>query len=129
MLLPHHRADEHEYRAHPAVLVGSQGSEQAAKGVASYYHPEGGAMLSSQGMIRSMHRSEGSLSLEFATQGNELRSGEHPGSGLWPVEAMTTIEGSGRHEVINMTPRASSSLPEGEVSGVLIKEFIPDKKF
>ena len=42
------------------VLVGSQGSERAAMGVASYYHPEGGTLLSSQGQIRSMHRSEGS---------------------------------------------------------------------
>ena len=30
------------------VLVGSQGSEPAAMGVASYYHPEGGTLLSSQ---------------------------------------------------------------------------------
>ena len=36
-------------------------------GVASYYHPEGGTMLSGQGLIRSMHRSR-SLSLEFATK-------------------------------------------------------------
>ena len=49
------------------VLVGSQGCERAAMGVASYYHPEGGTLLSSQGLIRSMHHSEGSLSLEFAT--------------------------------------------------------------
>ena len=41
------------------VLVGSQGSERAAMGVASYYHPEGGTMLSSQGLIRSMHRRRG----------------------------------------------------------------------
>ena len=69
-------------------------------GVASYYHPEGGTLLSSQGLIRSMHRSEGSLSLEFATQEGTRspptwwRAPRHLATGQW--EAITTVEGSGR---------------------------------
>ena len=101
------------------VLVGSQGSGRAAMGVASYYHPEGGTMLSNQGRIRSMHRSEGSLSLEFATQEGMsyvVESTQDPG--LW--EAITTIAGSGRHEVIEMptTEQAQAYLRVREVSGM-----------
>ena len=103
------------------VLVGSQGSERAAMGVASYYHPEGGTLLSSQGLIRSMHRSEGSLSLEFATQEGMsyvVENTQDLASGQW--EAITTVEGSGRHEVIEMptTEQAQAYLRVREVSGV-----------
>ena len=86
------------------VLVGSQGSERSVMGVASYYHPEGGTMLSSQGLVRSMHRSEGNLSLEFATREGMsyvVESTQDLATGQW--EAVTTVEGSGRHEVLEMT--------------------------
>jgi hypothetical protein len=101
--------------------VGSQGSERAAMGVASYYHLEGGTMLSSQGLIRSMHRSEGSLSLEFATQEGMsyvVESTQDLATGQW--EAVTTVEGSGRHEVIEMptTVHTQSYLRVREASGV-----------
>ena len=104
------------------VLVGSQGSERAAMGVASYYHPEGGTLLSSQGRIRSMHRSEGNLSLEFATQEGRtyvVESTQDLASGQW--EAITTVEGSGRHEVIEMptTEQAQAYLRVREVSGAI----------
>ena len=104
------------------VLVGPEGSQQAAMGVASYYHPEGGTLLSSQGRIRSMHRSEGSLSLEFATQEGRtyvVESTQDLATGQW--EAITTIEGSGRHEVIEMltTEQAQAYLRVREVRGVM----------
>ena len=104
------------------VLVGSNGSERAALGVASYYHPEGGTMLSSQGLIRSMHRSEGNLSLEFATQEGTsyvVESTEDLATGQW--KAITTVEGSGRHEVIEMptTEQAQSYLRVREISGIV----------
>ena len=104
------------------VLVGSQGSDRAVMGVASYYHPEGGTLLSSQGLIRSMHRSEGSLSLEFATQEGMsyvVESTQDLATGQW--EAITTIEGSGRHEVIGMptTEQAQAYLRVREVSGIV----------
>jgi hypothetical protein len=104
------------------VLVGSQGSDRAVMGVASYYHPEGGTMLSSQGLIRSMHRSEGNLSLEFATQEGTsyvVESTEALATGQW--KAITTVEGSGRHEVIEMptTEQAQSYLRVREVSGIV----------
>ena len=103
------------------VLVGPEGSQQAAIGVASYYHPEGGTMLSSQGLIRSLHRSEGNLSLEFATQEGRtyvVESTRDLGTGQW--EAITTIAGSGRHEVIEMptTEQAQAYLRVREVSGM-----------
>ena len=103
------------------VLVGSQGSERAAMGVASYYHPEGGTLLSSQGRIRSMHRSEGSLSLEFATQEGRtyvVESTQDLATGQW--EAITTVEGSGRHEVIEIptNEQAQAYLRVREASGV-----------
>jgi len=103
------------------VLVGPEGSRQAAMGVASYYHPEGGTLFSSQGLIRSMHRSEGSLSLEFATQEGStyvVESTQDLTSGQW--EAITTVEGSGRHEVIEMptTEQAQAYLRVREVRGV-----------
>ena len=104
------------------VLVGSQGSERAAMGVASYYHPEGGTLLSSQGRIRSMHRSEGSLSIEFATQEGRsyvVESTQDLATGQW--EAITTVEGSGRHEVIEMptTEQAQAYLRVRAASGVI----------
>jgi hypothetical protein len=104
------------------VLVGSQGSERAAMGVASYYHPEGGTLLSSQGLIRSMHRSEGSLSLEFATQEGMsyvVESTQDLATGQW--EAITTVEGSGRHEVIEIptTEQAQAYLRVREFSGIV----------
>lgn len=61
-------------------------------------------MLSSQGLVRSMHRSEGSLSLEFATREGMsyvVESTQDLATGQW--EAVTTVEGSGRHEVLEMT--------------------------
>ena len=90
-------------------------------GVASYYHPEGGTLLSSQGRIRSMHRSEGSLSLEFATQEGRtyvVECTQDLASGQW--EAITTVEGNGRHEVTEMptTEQAQAYLRVREVSGV-----------
>ena len=60
-------------------------------------------MLSSQGLIRSMYRSEGNLSLEFATQEGAtyvVESTQDLANGHW--EAVTTIAGSGRHEVVDM---------------------------
>ena len=91
-------------------------------GVASYYHPEGGTLLSSKGLIRSMHRSEGSLSLEFVTQEGTtyvVESTQDLATGHW--EAITTLEGSGRHEVIEMpiTEQAQAYLRVREVSGVI----------
>ena len=104
------------------VLVGSQGSERAVMGVASYYHPEGGTMLSSQGLIRSMYRSEDNLSLEFATQEGTtyvVESTQDLASGQW--EAIAIVEGSGRHEVIEMatTEQAQAYLRVREVRGVM----------
>ena len=104
------------------ALVGSQGSERAAMGVASYYHPEGGTLLSSQGLIRSMHHSEGNLSLEFSTQEGRtyvVESTQDLATGQW--EAITTVEGSGRHEVIEMptTKQAQAYLRVREVSGIV----------
>ena len=61
-------------------------------------------MLSSQGLIRSMHRSEGSLSLEFATQEGMtyvVEGTQDLATGQW--EAVTSVAGSGRHEVLEMT--------------------------
>ena len=57
---------------------------------------------------------------EFATQEGRsyvVESGR-PGSGQW--EAITTVEGSGRHEVIEMptTEQAQAYLRLREVSGV-----------
>ena len=52
-------------------------------------------MLSSQGLICSMHLSEGSLSFEFATQEGTtyvVESSQDLASGQW--EAVTTVEGS-----------------------------------
>jgi hypothetical protein len=91
-------------------------------GVASYYHPEGGTMLSSQGLIRSMYRSEDNLSLEFATQEGMsyvVESTQDLASGQW--EAVTTVEGSGRHEVIEMptTEHTQVYLRVREASGVM----------
>ena len=79
-------------------------------------------MLSNQGLIRSMHRSEGSLSLEFATQEGTtyvVESSQDLASGQW--EAVTTVDGSGRHEVIEMptTEQAQVYLRVREVSGVI----------
>ena len=79
-------------------------------------------MLGSQGLIRSMHRSEGSLSLEFATQEGRtylVESTQDLASGQW--EAITTVEGSGRHEVIEMptTEQAQAYLRVREVRGVM----------
>ena len=79
-------------------------------------------MLSSQGLIRSMHRSEGSLSLEFATQEGMsyvVESTQDLATGQW--EAITTVEGSGRHEVIEMptTEQAQSYLRVREISGIV----------
>lgn len=48
------------------LLVGADGSKQDSMGVASYYHPEGGTLLSSQDLIQSLHRSEGGLRLGMA---------------------------------------------------------------
>jgi len=103
------------------VLVGSRGIERATMGAASYYHPEGGTMLSSQGLIRSMHRSEDNLCLEFATQEGTtyvVESTQDLASGQW--EAIAIVEGSGRHEVIEMatTEQAQAYLRVREVSGV-----------
>ena len=79
-------------------------------------------MLGSQGLIRSMHRSEGSLSLEFATQEGRtyvVESTRDLATGQW--EAMTTVEGSGRHEVIEIptTEQAQAYLRVREVSGIV----------
>ena len=68
-----------------------------------------------------MHRSEGSLSLEFATQEGTtyvVESTQDLATGQW--EAITTFEGSGRHEVIEMltTEQAQAYLRVREVSGV-----------
>jgi hypothetical protein len=104
------------------LMAWSENAERAAMGVASYYHPEGGTLLSSQGRIRSMHRSEGSLSLEFATQEGMsyvVESTQDLATGQW--EAVTTVEGSGRHEVIEMptTEQAQAYLRVREVSGIV----------
>ena len=104
------------------VLVGSRGSERAAMGFASYYHAEGGTMLSSQGLLRSMRRSEGSLSLEFATQEGTtyvVESTQDLASGQW--EAVTIVDGSGRHEVIEMstTKQSESYLRVSEVANTI----------
>ena len=69
-----------------------------------------------------MHRSEGSLSLEFATQEGRtyvVESTQDLASGQW--EGITAVEGSGRHEVIEMptTERAQVYLRVREVSGVI----------
>ena len=79
-------------------------------------------MLSSQGLIRSMHRSEGNLSLQFATQegmGYVVESTQDLATGQW--EVITTVEGSGRHEVIEMptTEQAQAYLRVREVSSVI----------
>ena len=79
-----------KHRATQPVLVGSQGGERAAMGVASYYH-EGGTLLSSQGLIRSMHRSEGNLSSSLPKRVSYVVESTRPG--LWP--AFTTVEGGG----------------------------------
>ena len=78
-------------------------------------------MLSSQGLIRSMHRSEGSLSLEFATQEGRsyvVECTQDLANGQW--ETITIIEGSGRHEVIEMptNEQAQAYLRVREASGV-----------
>ena len=91
-------------------------------GMASYYHPEGGTLFSSQGLIRSMHRGEGSLSLEFATQEGStyvVEGTQDLASGQW--EAVATVEGSGRHEVIEMTTteQAQAYLRVREFSGIV----------
>ena len=86
-----------------AVLVGAEGSERAVMGSGSYYHLKGGTRLSRQGLIRSMHRSEGHLSLEFETQAGvrySLESTQDLASGKW--EEINVIEGSGRYEVIEI---------------------------
>ena len=79
-------------------------------------------MLSSQGLIRSLHRSEGNLSLEFATQEGMsyvVETTQDLATGQW--EAVTTVEGSGRHAVIEMptTEQAQAYLRVREVSGVI----------
>ena len=104
------------------LMAWSENAERAVMGVATYYHPEGGTMLSSQGLIRSMHRSEGSLSLEFATQEGMsyvVESTQDLATGQW--EAVTTVEGSGRHEVIEMptTEHTQAYLRVREASGVM----------
>ena len=69
-----------------------------------------------------MHRSEGSLSLEFATQEGMsyvVESTQDLAIGKW--EAITTVEGSGRHEVIEMptAEKAQAYLRVREVSGIV----------
>ncbi|MDA7524958.1 DUF5011 domain-containing protein, partial [Verrucomicrobia bacterium] len=85
------------------LMVWSEGRKRAVMGVASYYHPEGAQVVRGQGLIRSINRMAGKLSLEFATQ-DELsyvvESNQNLASGRW--EAITTVEGSGRHEVIEI---------------------------
>ena len=53
-------------------------------------------------------------------RGHDLRGGKHPGPGSGQWEAITTVEGSGRHEVIEMptTEQAQAYLRVREVSGV-----------
>ena len=85
------------------MLVELEGSTQASMGVASYYHPEGVALLSSRGLIRSLHHREGAVILEFETQAGMsylVERTQDLGVGLW--EAVFTIEGKGRHEAIEV---------------------------
>ena len=91
-------------------------------GVASYYHPEGGTLLSSQDLIQSLHRSEGGLRLEFETRNGMSYVVEiihNLSHGEW--QAVRTLEGSGRHEVVelNTTEQAQTYLRVREVSGTI----------
>ena len=79
-------------------------------------------MLHGHGPIRSMQRNEDRLSLEFATlEGSTyvVESSLNLASGQW--EAVTTIEGSGRHEVIEIptNEQAQRYLRVREVSGIV----------
>ena len=79
-------------------------------------------MVLLQGLIRSMHRSEESLSFEFATQEGRtyvVESTQDLATGQW--EAITTVEGSGRHAVIEVptTEQAQAYLRVREVSDVI----------
>ncbi len=104
------------------LLVGADGSKRDSMGVASYYHPEGGTLLSSQDLIQSLHRSEGGLRLEFETRNGMSYVVEiihNLSHGEW--QAVRTLEGSGRHEVVelNTTEQAQTYLRLREVSGTI----------
>jgi hypothetical protein len=104
------------------LLVGADGSKRDSMGVASYYHPEGGTLLSSQDLIQSLHRSEGGLRLEFETRNGMSYVVEiihNLSHGEW--KAVRTLEGSGRHEVVelNTTEQAQTYLRVREVSGTI----------
>ena len=106
---------------HP-LLVGPEGSQKATMGLASYYHPKGGLILSSRGLIRSLHRSEDGLSIEFETRNGMSYVVERAydlSSGQW--EAITTIKGSGRQEVFDIpkTKQAEAYLRVREVNGAV----------
>ena len=78
-----------------------------------------------------MHRSEGSLSLEFATQEGRtyvVECTQDLATGQW--EAITTVQWPSRSDR-NANHRAGSSLSKGEGSQWCdpIKEFIPDREF
>jgi len=69
-----------------------------------------------------MHRSEDNLCLEFAAQEGTtyvVESTQDLASGQW--EAIAFVEGSGRHEVIEMptTEQAQAYLRVMEVSGIV----------
>ena len=79
-------------------------------------------MLSSQGLIRSLHRSEDGLSIEFETRNGMSYVVERAydlSSGQW--EAITTIKGSGRQEVFDIpkTKQAEAYLRVREVNGAV----------
>ena len=102
----------------PSRAGGISGSDRAV-GRGQLLPPRRRNTSQQSGTDRSMHRSEGSLSLEFATQEGMsyvVESTQDLATGQW--EAITTIEGSG-HEVIGMptTEQAQAYLRVREVSG------------
>ena len=91
------------------LLVGSQGSERAAMGVASYYYPEGSIPLIGQGPMRSVRHGAGRLSFEFETELGRayvVEQCQNLQEGLWSV--VEQISGDGTSQVFDATIEQST---------------------